>query len=384
MSVAPKWVFIFALFLLPILAADQFAHSESKPKSNEPGTTSGAAAKSGDSYELPLNPTVYLLRDPAIHQELRLDSNAKQAILELAADANEPFWQLRNATPDKGPGAENLKLLRSQLNERLVKSISSSQRERLRQIALQLQGTAAFSQPEVLEQLTLSDTQQKKLTKLLEDYESELQELRVQAGSGKNLAELNRRARKMQSDLGKGVQGTLNATQKERWRNLLGKSFDASRLLPLAATAPELRDVSTWVNGRPLTLKELRGKVVVLHFYTFGCINCIHNFPSYKNYQQQFKNRDVTLVGIHTPETPGEKVAETVRKKAEENGFTFSIAVDNEMKNWQAWGNTMWPAVYLIDKRGFVRYWWYGELNWQGAGGEKYIASKIDELLAEK
>lgn len=62
----------------------------------------------------------------------------------------------------------------------------------------------------------------------------------------------------------------------------------------------------------------------------------------------------------------------------------FPIAVDGQRKNWQAWGNNMWPSVYLIDKQGFVRHWWYGELNWEVGDGEKYMRERIEELLAEK
>ena len=66
-----------------------------------------------------------------------------------------------------------------------------------------------------------------------------------------------------------------------------------------------------------------------------------------------------------------------------EAGFKFPIVIDNNEKNWNAWGNSIWPAVYLIDKRGRLRYWWYGELDWKGAGGQNIMAEKIKELLAE-
>src|SRR5262249_10810993 len=154
----------------------------------------------------------------------------------------------------------------------------------------------------IQDQLSLTETQKKKLKKLTDDYEAAMKGLREQASAGKSIADLNRRAQALQSDLGRGFNGLLTPSQKERWKKMLGKSFDLSQLQPRAAMAPEFKDVSTWVNGPAVTLKELRGRVVVLHFYTFGCINCIHNFPSYKNYQDRFKNRDVTIVGIHTPE----------------------------------------------------------------------------------
>lgn len=87
---------------------------------------------------------------------------------------------------------------------------------------------------------------------------------------------------------------------------------------------------------------------------------------------------------MHTPESEGEKVTSSIRKKARDSGLEFPIAVDSDQKNWQAWSNNIWPAVYLIDKRGFVRYWWYGELNWQGTEGEQYMRNKIRGLIAEE
>lgn len=87
---------------------------------------------------------------------------------------------------------------------------------------------------------------------------------------------------------------------------------------------------------------------------------------------------------MHTPETEGEKDVLAIRRNAREKGLSFTIAVDSQHKNWQAWSNTIWPAVYLIDKRGYVRYWWYGELNWQGTEGERYLRGRIRELIAEK
>lgn len=90
------------------------------------------------------------------------------------------------------------------------------------------------------------------------------------------------------------------------------------------------------------------------------------------------------VLGVHTPETSRERNIGNVRSEAREAGLTFPILVDNEKKNWDAWGNSMWPSVYLIDKRGYIRYWWYGELNWQGAEGERLLRKRIEELIAEK
>lgn len=94
---------------------------------------------------------------------------------------------------------------------------------------------------------------------------------------------------------------------------------------------------------------------------------------------------------VPTPEGPAASVplslaqlrGDDVRRKAVEAGIAYPIAVDNNSANWDAGANRVWPSVYLIDKRGFVRYWWYGQMNWQGVEGEKWMRSRIRQLLAE-
>jgi peroxiredoxin len=91
----------------------------------------------------------------------------------------------------------------------------------------------------------------------------------------------------------------------------------------------------------------------------------------------------LVVIGVHTPETSAERQPNSVRAKVKEAEFDFPVVVDNDKKNWDAWGNSMWPSVYLIDKKGRIRYWWVGELDWNGAGGQTIMATKIEELLAE-
>lgn len=94
--------------------------------------------------------------------------------------------------------------------------------------------------------------------------------------------------------------------------------------------------------------------------------------------------KGLTVIGVHTPETGEEKKIEKVRKKVKDNGMKYRIAVDGAGKTWRAWGNQFWPSVYLIDKKGDVRYRWDGELNWKDIKGEKIVRKKIEELLAEE
>jgi thiol-disulfide isomerase/thioredoxin len=122
--------------------------------------------------------------------------------------------------------------------------------------------------------------------------------------------------------------------------------------------------------------------VVVIHFWTNGCINCIHNYPHYRAWQDKYKdNKNLVIVGVHTPEFDAERDSDRIKDRAVKNGLKFPIAVDNDSATWKAWGNRYWPSVYLVDKAGKVRHRWEGEL---GDEGYKTMTGFIDGLLAEQ
>ena len=150
------------------------------------------------------------------------------------------------------------------------------------------------------------------------------------------------------------------------------------------ARAPEFRGVTQWINSSPLTMSELQGKVVLVHFWTNGCYNCVNNYPHYKAWQERYAGKDVVIVGIHTPETPGERDVARIKAQAAKHGLKFPIAVDNDGSNWKAWKNRAWPTVYVVDRRGIVRYGWEGELSYKGADGEETIRKLVDALLRER
>ncbi len=89
------------------------------------------------------------------------------------------------------------------------------------------------------------------------------------------------------------------------------------------------------------------------------------------------------IVGVHTPETKAERDVGRLRSKTAEARLHFPVAIDTEKKTWNAWGNNWWPAVYLVDRQGYMRYFWRGELDWKGAGGQKVVARNIRDLLRE-
>ncbi len=145
--------------------------------------------------------------------------------------------------------------------------------------------------------------------------------------------------------------------------------------------APEFAGVTDWVNTKPLKMADQKGKVVVVHFWTNGCVNCVHNYPLYRAWQDKYKGqKDLVLVGVHTPEFDAEKDVDRIKERMSKNKLTFAVAVDNDMKTWAAWGNRYWPCVYLVDRAGNVRHRFEGEL---GDDGAKKAAALIDALLAE-
>jgi len=112
-------------------------------------------------------------------------------------------------------------------------------------------------------------------------------------------------------------------------------------------------------------------------------VNCQRNLPSYGRWQKEFEKESVEIIGIHTPETPSERIPENVERKVKELKITYPVLLDTEAENWKRWGQQWWPTVYLLDAQGRVRYRWLGELEYEGAGGEARMGSFIKRLLAE-
>jgi thiol-disulfide isomerase/thioredoxin len=162
-----------------------------------------------------------------------------------------------------------------------------------------------------------------------------------------------------------------------------GARLQAGPSTPMPTAAPEFPQGTQWLQSKPLTLASLDGQVVVVHFWTFGCINCVHNYPVYKAWQQKYAGKGVTIIGVHTPEFSHEADINSVRAEARANGLDFPIAIDNNSRIWKAWDNSSWPSIYLIDKKGRVRYHWDGELHLKSVEGQQF-AARIDELLSEK
>jgi len=149
--------------------------------------------------------------------------------------------------------------------------------------------------------------------------------------------------------------------------------------------APELVG-GPWINtagSEAFKLAGRRGKVTIVEFWTFACGNCLANLPAYANWQKQFTDKDVVVIGVHTPETESERVTANVERRVKQLGITYPILVDQEHANWNRWQVEAWPTVYLVDKQGRIRYRWVGELNYRNAGGEAKLGQLVEQLLKE-
>ena len=145
-------------------------------------------------------------------------------------------------------------------------------------------------------------------------------------------------------------------------------------------TMPEFTqaDEIAWLNSKPLMTSDLRGKVVLIDVWTYGCWNCYNSFPWLRSVEAKFADQDFTVIGIHTPEFDREKERENVVKKIEEFELHHPVMMDNDFAYWRARRNKYWPSYYIVDKKGKIRDAFIGETH---VGDRR--AKKIEKLIAK-
>jgi peroxiredoxin len=269
------------------------------------------------------------------------------------------------------------------LEKHLAKVYGDKAVDRLHQLELQAQGTRAFLRQDIAAYLELTREQSGRLDLLF----AKTEELRNAALSTNPqdpaaVAAVTTFQRAKQSENALALQ-VLTPEQNRRWTAVQGQKRDVTAFNRVNAMASDFVDSGKWFNGPPVRLSDLRGAVVVVHFYAFQCHNCQANFGIYNRWYRTLREKGVHLIGVQSPETSAERDADLVGKAVTKDGFQFPVLFDADSRTWNAWGTTMWPTVYVIDKRGYLRNWWLGELNWQGAQGDKVLERVIDRLRAE-
>ncbi|MFT4581225.1 MAG: thiol-disulfide isomerase/thioredoxin [Gammaproteobacteria bacterium] len=137
-----------------------------------------------------------------------------------------------------------------------------------------------------------------------------------------------------------------------------------------------------WFNVAPLSLKDLRGKVALVEFWTLGCPSCFRSIAWLKTLQERFADRPVTIIAVHTPEFDHERDPTKVAAKIEEFGLTCPIMVDNDYSYWNAMENRFWPAFFLIDKHGVIRNVYFGETH-EGDSQARKMATALSRVAKE-
>jgi cytochrome c biogenesis protein CcdA/thiol-disulfide isomerase/thioredoxin len=141
--------------------------------------------------------------------------------------------------------------------------------------------------------------------------------------------------------------------------------------------APDFREIDLWLNSDPLTIDGLRGKVVLIDFWTYSCINCLRTLPHVRAWDEAYRDDGLVVVGVHTPEFAFERDAGNVRRAVRDLGVAYPVALDNSYGTWTAWSNRYWPAKYFVDRGGRLRYAHFGE------GGYEESERVLRRLLAE-
>ena len=168
-----------------------------------------------------------------------------------------------------------------------------------------------------------------------------------------------------------------SAAAERQLARLTGTRAHEESTLRDYGAAPELRGLDHWLNSAPRSLASLRGRVVVLDFWTYSCVNCLRTLPYLKRWDAAYRADGLTILGVHAPEFAFERVPGNVRDAVRELGIRYPVALDNGFATWNAYANRYWPAKYVIDRRGRLRFVHFGE------GEYARTEAVIRRLLAE-
>lgn len=147
--------------------------------------------------------------------------------------------------------------------------------------------------------------------------------------------------------------------------------------------APALVPGGEWFNTAPTSLEAYKGKVVLLNFFTYSCYNCQQSLPTLKEWYAKYKGQGFEILGVHTPELSGDYAAENVKEALGREGIAWPVVQDNDSKTWRAYGNRYWPAFYLIDRKGVIRYVQAGEISARFPSGIRSLQARLEKVLGE-
>lgn len=211
------------------------------------------------------NPYLYVIRDPDLHRELNLSTDQVEAIRRLTDELDGPLLSVRNKRPAEKARVQQELTERAQT--RMATILARDQQQRLAEIVLQAQGDRALLRDDVAERLSLTDKQRTEIEEIQAETRKQIQELNRKQSDGSSQS----RVRKLWSRQRKEILRVLSTTQRRRWGRLFGEPVDPNKFVDdQTFKAPEFHDSARWLNAQPLEMSDLRGQVVVVHFFAFG------------------------------------------------------------------------------------------------------------------
>ncbi len=231
-----------------------------------------AAAQSNPNGQLPVTqfpqPYLFLIRDPVVHSDLNVDSKQKEAIRKLSDELDVGLWSMRNKSSDHIQRTVTASMTKAK--QRMSEILTRDQNRRLEQIVLRTTGLKAILSPNVVKYLQLSTDTQNSIKEKLAETKEAMSKLSEKLKTGGARESLDREARQLQTDEYKAVLAMLTREQQRKWQVMLGKRIDLAKLGRVRFKAPTLKGDNAWINSQPLSLEQLKGKVVALHFFAFA------------------------------------------------------------------------------------------------------------------
>ncbi|QDV82508.1 redoxin domain-containing protein [Planctomycetes bacterium TBK1r] len=325
-----------------------------------------------------------MIRDDAVHRELNLSEDQVRQVFAALEPIDGPWFRVRIRPAQER--IETIDRLSEQLADALAEILDSKQLNRLDQLHNQALGTRMIVRDKTATALGLSPATRESLYEVFAKTDSVVAGVQQQSqAQSLDAAAAAKKIDKAKADEKKALVDALTNQQKRTLSSLTGPAFNFAAVKRMYPAAPELTsEGASWLQGDPLTLDGLKGKVVAVHFYAFQCINCRRNLPHYNRWHADYADKGLVVIGIQTPETAAERSADRVAAALQTEQIQYPVLMDAQSANWKQWSNTMWPTVYLVDKKGFLRRWWQGEMNWKGTPGEAQMRETIEQLLAEE